>query len=275
MTAPHRPSLPHAPGAAARAARLGAGRAELFDLLDYAWRRFAADSPDPTAAQLRRPVSSRDGATTSSKSFFNWPQLYLLGGATTCLTPARSTGAASSASSPSSACSRDEFELGYDWFHLGESLLFLYWLSMAAPVRWRDRAVRFADLYVDPGTVTMTPRSGSSAPAQRVRRRPGAPGCPTRPTTPGCRTRPELRLPAGLAPPGRCPGAPAGLRPPARAGDAGTARARRRGGQSGHRGPRRQRIPGQRGARTPAGSRPTSEPGRSGPPSTAASSPTM
>jgi hypothetical protein len=42
------------------------------------------------------------------------------------------------------------FGIGYDWFHQGESLLSFYVLTMAAPDRWRDRAQRFADLYVDP-----------------------------------------------------------------------------------------------------------------------------
>jgi hypothetical protein len=44
----------------------------------------------------------------------------------------------------------DEFERGYDWFHQGESLLLLYFLCMAAPERWAERALRFAELYVDP-----------------------------------------------------------------------------------------------------------------------------
>jgi hypothetical protein len=44
----------------------------------------------------------------------------------------------------------DEFEIGYDWFHQGESLLFTYFLTAADPERWSGRATRFADLYVDP-----------------------------------------------------------------------------------------------------------------------------
>jgi hypothetical protein len=45
---------------------------------------------------------------------------------------------------------KDEYERGYDWFHQGESLLLFYFLCMAAPERWSGRALRFAELYVDP-----------------------------------------------------------------------------------------------------------------------------
>ena len=54
---------------------------ELFDLLDYAWRRFAADFTGPDGRlNYRRQLSSRDGADDFYETFFNWPQLYLLGG---------------------------------------------------------------------------------------------------------------------------------------------------------------------------------------------------
>jgi hypothetical protein len=47
---------------------------------------------------------------------------------------------------------KDEDERGYDWFHQSESesLLLLYFLCMAAPDHWRERAVRLAELYVEP-----------------------------------------------------------------------------------------------------------------------------
>ncbi len=55
---------------------------ELFDLLDYAWRRFAADFTGPDGRlNYRHQLSSRDGADDFYETFFNWPQLYLLGGA--------------------------------------------------------------------------------------------------------------------------------------------------------------------------------------------------
>jgi hypothetical protein len=54
---------------------------------------------------------------------------------------------------------------GYDWFHQGESLLLLYFLTMADPASWAERAVRFAELYVDPA-------HGNYDLARRIIRRP-------------------------------------------------------------------------------------------------------
>ena len=59
----------------------------------------------------------------------------------------------------------DEYERGYDWFHQSESLLLLYFLTMADPGRWAERAVRFAELYVDPA-------HGNYDPDRRIIRRP-------------------------------------------------------------------------------------------------------
>jgi hypothetical protein len=55
---------------------------------------------------------------------------------------------------------RDESEIGYDWFHQGESMLFFYFLTLADPNRWRERAVRFAELYVDPAFGNYDPELG-------------------------------------------------------------------------------------------------------------------
>jgi hypothetical protein len=89
------------------------------------------------------------------------------------------------------------FGIGYDWFHQGESLLSFYVLTMAAPDRWRDRAQRFADLYVDPAhgnydSRLRIVRAPVTDPAAR------GTACPTRRATHGCRERPSRTLPAGL-----------------------------------------------------------------------------
>ncbi len=60
---------------------------------------------------------------------------------------------------------RDEYERGYDWFHQGESMLLFYFLCMAAPDRWAERALRFAELYVDPA-------HGNYDPDHRIIRKP-------------------------------------------------------------------------------------------------------
>jgi hypothetical protein len=55
---------------------------ELFDLLDHAWRRFARDFTCPDGRlNYRHALTSRDGVDDFYEVFFNWPQLYLLGGA--------------------------------------------------------------------------------------------------------------------------------------------------------------------------------------------------
>src|SRR6185437_12288651 len=94
----------------------------------------------------------------------NWPQLYLLGGADDLLPQAELHWEGVTAQLTALGLLKDEYERGYDWFHQSESLLLLYFLCMAAPDRWRDRAVRFAELYVDP-------RHGNYDPVHRIIRR--------------------------------------------------------------------------------------------------------
>ena len=64
--------------------------ASLFDLLDQAWRRFARDFTE-TDGRLayRGELTSRDGVDDFYEVFFNWPQLYLLGGADDLLAAVR------------------------------------------------------------------------------------------------------------------------------------------------------------------------------------------
>ena len=99
------------------------------------------------------------------ETFFNWPQLYLLGGADDLLPQAERHWMGVTAQLTDLGMLKDEYERGYDWFHQSESLLLLYFLCMAAPGRWRDPAVRFAELYVDPA-------HGNYDPEHRIIRRP-------------------------------------------------------------------------------------------------------
>jgi hypothetical protein len=124
---------------------------ELFDLLDFAWRRFAREFTGPDGRlNYRGTLTSRDGVDDFYETFFNWPQLYLLGGADDLLGQAERHWEGVTAQLTELGMLKDEYERGYDWFHQGESLQLLYFLTMANPVRWADRAVRFAELYVDP-----------------------------------------------------------------------------------------------------------------------------
>ncbi len=138
----------------------------LFDLLDQAWRRFARDYTGPDGRlNYRDRVTSRDGVDDFYESFFNWPQLYLLGGADDLLAESELHWHGVTRQLTELGMLKDEYERGYDWFHQGESLLLLYFLCMAAPDRWRERALRFADLYVDP-------RHGNYDPVHRIITRP-------------------------------------------------------------------------------------------------------
>jgi hypothetical protein len=139
---------------------------ELFDLLDHAWRRFALDFT-ATDGRLDYPhtLTTRDGVDDFYETFFNWPQLYLLGGADDLLAESERHWEGVTAQLTELGMLSDEYERGYDWFHQGESLLLLYFLTMADPARWAERAVRFAELYVDPAR-------GNYDPVRRIIRRP-------------------------------------------------------------------------------------------------------
>ncbi len=124
---------------------------ELLDLLDHAWRRFERDFTGPDGRlSYRHALTSRDGVDDFYEAFFNWPQLYLLGGADDLLAEAGRHWEGVTAQLTELGMLSGDYERGYDWFHQGESLLLLYFLTMADPAGWTDRAVRFAELYVDP-----------------------------------------------------------------------------------------------------------------------------
>ncbi|MHC3470843.1 hypothetical protein ACYF6T_19320 [Streptomyces sp. 7R007] len=138
----------------------------LFDLLDHAWRRFedAFTGPDGRL-NYNGLLTTRDGVDDFYEVFFNWPQLYLLGGADDILPASEKHWEGVTRQLTELNMLHDEFERGYDWFHQGESLLLLYFLCMAAPDRWAERAIRFAELYVDPA-------QGNYDPEQRIITRP-------------------------------------------------------------------------------------------------------
>jgi hypothetical protein len=142
------------------------GERALFGLLDHAWRRFeeAFTGPDGRLT-FRHALTSRDGVDDFYEVFFNWPQLYLLGGAGDLLDAAALHWEGVTAQLTELGMLKDDYERGYDWFHQGESLLLFYFLTMADPGRWAERAARFADLYVDPAY-------GNYDPGRRIITRP-------------------------------------------------------------------------------------------------------
>ncbi|MFI7133515.1 hypothetical protein ACIBQ1_48120 [Nonomuraea sp. NPDC050153] len=123
----------------------------LLDLLDSGWRLFSDRYTRPDGAlRYSGRLSSRDGADDFFEPFFNWPQLYLLGGADDLLDRSARHWHGVVGQMTGLGMFADEFEIGYDWFHQGESLLFTYFLTAADPGAWAGRATRFADLYLDP-----------------------------------------------------------------------------------------------------------------------------
>ncbi|WP_201760885.1 MULTISPECIES: hypothetical protein [unclassified Nonomuraea] len=146
----------------------------LFDMLDEAWRVFAARYCGPDGRLIYHgPAADRDGADDFYEAFFNWPTLYQLGGADDLLDAAKHHWEGVTAQLTELGHLVDEFERGYDWFHQGESLLLFYGICAADPrdQRFRERARRFADLYL-PGSanydaerdIIRAPHNGAGGP---------------------------------------------------------------------------------------------------------------
>jgi hypothetical protein len=128
----------------------------LFDVLDEAWRAFAAHYCLPDGAlRYSGEIASRDGADDFYEAFFNWPVLYQLGGADDLLDACKHHWEGVTAQLTGFGYLVDEFERGYDWFHQGESLLLFYGICAADPrdEKFAARAHRFAELYL-PGSPT-------------------------------------------------------------------------------------------------------------------------
>ncbi|GAB2964512.1 hypothetical protein GCM10023080_027090 [Streptomyces pseudoechinosporeus] len=148
----------------------------LFDVLDEAWRAFAERYCAPDGSlRYDGPVASRDGADDFYEAFFNWPVLYQLGGVDDLLGAAKHHWRGVTAQLTELGQVVDEFERGYDWFHMGESLLLFYGICAADPgdEEFAARARRFADLYLptsptgnyDPATDTIrAPHNGAVGP---------------------------------------------------------------------------------------------------------------
>ena len=99
-------------------------------------------------------ASSRAGTawtTSTSRSSTGRPSTQL-GGADEILDAAKHHWRGVTAQLTDVGMLTDEYENGYDWFHQGESLIFFYALCAADPddAEFRERARRFAELYLDP-----------------------------------------------------------------------------------------------------------------------------
>lgn len=94
----------------------------------------------------------RDGVDDLYEPFFNWPAFYLLGGPDEVLADAKRHWEGVTVQLDEAGMLTDEYDNGYDWFHQGESLLFLAGICAADPAdaAFAARAARFAALFTDP-----------------------------------------------------------------------------------------------------------------------------
>ncbi|UUN30704.1 hypothetical protein [Streptomyces sp. FIT100] len=148
----------------------------LFDALDEAWRAFSRRYCEPDGRlRYEGPAASRDGADDFYEAFFNWPTLYQLGGADDLLDTCKHHWTGVTAQLTELGYVVDEFERGYDWFHMGESMLLFYGICAADPrdAHFAERARRFAELYLpgsptgnyDPDTgIIRAPHNGAGGP---------------------------------------------------------------------------------------------------------------
>lgn len=149
---------------------------QLFRALDDSWRVYRDTYCLPDGSlRYAGPVPSRDGADDFYEAFVGWPTLYQLGGSADLLEASKHHWVGVTRQLTELGFLLEEFERGYDWFHLGESMMFFYAICAADPSdpAFRARAERFADLYLadspagnyDPATRTIrAPHNGASGP---------------------------------------------------------------------------------------------------------------
>ena len=94
---------------------------------------------------------TRDGADDGYESFHTWPLLYVLGGGDHLLPLSIKEWDAVTWQFTGYGQIHKEFEIGYDWFHQGESYIYFYYLSLADPAGQKQvaRARRFAGFYLN------------------------------------------------------------------------------------------------------------------------------
>lgn len=126
---------------------------QLMDLMNQATAPFLARYVRDDGELLWREggTGSRDGADDFYESAFNWPLFYLLGGDDHLLTEGQRLWDGITRQLTRAGMLKNEYELGYDQFHQGESYIFFYFLCLADPSNPinRERARRFAGLYLN------------------------------------------------------------------------------------------------------------------------------
>lgn len=109
--------------------------------------------PDGTLI-WREEWPGMDGSDDGYESFYNFPLYYALGGPQKIDTLSRKLWDAVTRQFTEYGQIANEFDAGYDWMHHGESYTNFYFFGLADPTdkKMRDRAIKFAELYMDDGT---------------------------------------------------------------------------------------------------------------------------
>ncbi len=162
----------------------------LFALMEDSLEPFIGKYTHPDGRLIWREGQhpSRDGADDFYESFYNWPELYLLGGSGHCLELGDRQWDATTRLMEEIGLVKKEYEIGYDQFHQSESYIYFYLLCMADPANAKqlDRARRFAGFYLneDPEAINYdfekhiirAPHNGSMGPRPRETGSSYAPG---------------------------------------------------------------------------------------------------
>ncbi|MEM9671813.1 MAG: hypothetical protein ACFB15_14305 [Cyclobacteriaceae bacterium] len=95
-----------------------------------------------------------DGSDDGYEAFYNFPLYYALGGPKPIDSLSRIFWDAITEQFTKYGQVHDEFDAGYDWMHHGESYTYFYFFGLADPTdkKMRDRAIKFAEMYMDDGT---------------------------------------------------------------------------------------------------------------------------
>ena len=126
---------------------------KLIDLMNSATDPFLARYVNADGELIWREgdTGSRDGADDFYESAYNWPLFYLMGGGDHLLTEGQRLWDGITRQLTRAGMVKNEYELGYDQFHQGESYIYFYFLCLADPTNPvnQARARRFAGLYLN------------------------------------------------------------------------------------------------------------------------------
>ena len=123
----------------------------LIDMMDRAAIPFVDHATRPDGTLIQRTVwTSMDGTDNGYEAFLSFPLFYILGGNSFIHQTARREWDAITWQYASYGTVDREFVTGFDWFHHSESYTYIYYLAMADPEHFKDRAraLKYAAMYI-------------------------------------------------------------------------------------------------------------------------------